>query len=92
MRDNPVFREKEEKVLPLVVLRTSPGEPGEDLVAAFQCLPVAAMVKTPEVVTWGERTFVFKKRDDKGNLIFVEGLSFPLVEDGTAKEAKDYEE
>lgn len=79
---------KEDKErMPTVILRVAAqdNELGGGFVAEFECLPIAMMEKPPEVVMWGSRFFVFKKRRSNEDCIYVEALCYPLVEGATAK-------
>ena len=79
-----------EDEIPQIILRvqSADNELGGGHVAAFKSLAVALMDPPPEVVTWGSRTFVFKSKRSNEDLIYVEALSYPLMEGVTCFVAK----
>jgi hypothetical protein len=88
MAMSKLYDQEKAKDMPKVILRVrGNGANGDgDLVAEFRCLSAAVMQTKPEVMLWGERVFVFRHLRNNGDMVYVEGLGFPLVEGATCEE------
>jgi len=77
------------KNMPKVILTVrGKGTVEENLVASFKALSVALMQPPPEVMNWGSRVFVFKEKLESGDLVYVEGLAYPLIVGHTCEEVE----
>lgn len=74
--------------MPKIILRTRGAEktPGENLVAEFKSFPVALMQPKPEIMLWGSRYFTFSEQFENGDLVYVEGMCWPLLPGHTCEE------